>query len=58
LQRYVIIAQDVRRVIVYKRSPDGWSVEILEDGEIEIPCLETSVTLEQIYAGLALSRSE
>jgi Uma2 family endonuclease len=58
LQRYVIIAQDVRRVIVYKRSPDGWSVEILEDGEIDIPCLETSVTLEQIYAGLALSRSE
>lgn len=58
LQRYVIIAQDVRRVIVYKRSLDGWAVEILDDGEIEVPCLETSVTLEQIYAGLGLSRSE
>jgi Uma2 family endonuclease len=58
LQRYAIISQDVRRVIVYKRSPDGWVVEILEAGGIEIPCLETSVTLEQIYAGLGLSRSE
>jgi Uma2 family endonuclease len=58
LQRYVIIAQDVRRVIVYKRSLEGWVVEILEDGAIEIPCLETSITLEQIYAGLEFTRSE
>ena len=58
LQRYAIISQDVRRVIVYKRSLDGWAVEILEDGSIDIPCLETSVTLEQIYAGLEWSRSE
>ena len=58
LQRYAIISQDVRRVIVYKRSLEGWAVEILEDGAIDIPCLGTSVTLEQIYAGLEWSRSE
>ena len=52
LQRYAIISQDVRRVIVYKRSLDGWAVEILEAGEIDVPCLETSLSLDQIYSGL------
>ena len=53
LQRYAMIAQDVRRVTLYWRDPSGWRVEILEDtGEFEIPCLETSITLDQIYAGL------
>jgi hypothetical protein len=38
---------------VYKRGPDGWQVEFLEaDGEISIPCLETTLKLEQVYAGL------
>jgi Uma2 family endonuclease len=54
LQRYAIVSQDVRRVIVYKRGVEGWIVEILEDGTIEIPCLETSVSLDQLYAGLEL----
>jgi Uma2 family endonuclease len=57
LQRYAIIAQDVRRVIVYKRNADGWGVEILEAGEIDVPCLETKLSLDQIYAGLEFSGS-
>ena len=53
LQQYAIISQDVRCVVLYKCSPSGWRVEILEDtGGFEIPCLETSITLDQIYAGL------
>ena len=53
LQQYVIISQDIRCVGLYKCSPSGWRVEILEEkGEFEIPCLETSITLDQIYAGL------
>jgi Uma2 family endonuclease len=53
LQRYVMLRQNARTAIVYKRGTDGWQVEILEDdGEISIPCLETTLKLEQVYAGL------
>ena len=53
LQRYVMLRQNERSAIVYKRGPDGWQVEFLEsNGEISIPCLETTLKLEQVYAGL------
>ena len=52
LDRYVIVSQQTRNVIAYRRTQDGWAVDILESGEIEIPCLETKLTLEQIYAGI------
>ncbi len=58
LDRYVIVSQRTRNVIVYRRTPDGWAVDILENGEIEIPCLETRLTLEQIYAGIELGTRE
>jgi Uma2 family endonuclease len=54
LQRYVMLRQNEPSAIVYKRGPDGWQVEFLEaDGEISIPCLETTLKLEQVYAGLS-----
>jgi Uma2 family endonuclease len=53
LQRYVMLQQNEPSAIVYKRGLDGWQVEFLEaDGEISIPCLETTLKLEQVYAGL------
>jgi Uma2 family endonuclease len=53
LQRYVLVDQTTRRVIVYARAVQGWMVEVLDsEGQFEVPCLETSVTLEQIYAGV------
>jgi Uma2 family endonuclease len=56
LQRYAIISQKTRQVVVYKRSAEIWTFEVLlENGEIEIPCLETTLTLDQIYADLSLS---
>ena len=56
VQRYLIVSQSERRVIVYKRASDGWRVEILsETGEVDIPCLETTLSLDQIYAGLQFS---
>ncbi len=50
--RYAIISQDERLVIVYKRVNDRFEVETLSDGAFDIPCLETDLTLEQIYAGI------
>jgi Uma2 family endonuclease len=53
LQRYVLVDQKTKRVIVYARAVQGWMVEVLDsDGQFDVPCLETNVTLEQIYAGV------
>jgi Uma2 family endonuclease len=53
LQRYVMLRQDRAAATVYSRDPSGWHVEIIEDsGEFDVPCLNTKLTLEQIYAGL------
>jgi Uma2 family endonuclease len=53
LQRYVLVDQETKLVTVYARDASGWRVEFLENsGEIDIPCLETTLTLEQIYTGL------
>ncbi len=55
LQRYVLIEQDRRFVIVYRRTPEGWLYQTFQDGEIDVPCLETTLTLDQIYAGIEFS---
>ncbi len=53
LERYALVAQDRRFVVLYKRVLDHWEVVTLEDqGEIDLPCLGTSMTLKQIYAGI------
>ena len=53
LQRYVLVDQTTRRVIVYARTPQGWMVEVLDSqGQFDVPCLETGLTLEQVYAGI------
>jgi Uma2 family endonuclease len=53
LQRYAIIAQKSRQVVLYKRVGEMWAFEVLLGaGEIDVSCLETVLTLDQIYAGL------
>ncbi len=59
LQRYAIISQKTRQVVLYKRIGDTWSFTVLlENGEIDIPCLNTTLSLEQIYKGLELESLE
>jgi Uma2 family endonuclease len=53
LTRYLILAQDQKFALLYRRNRQKWEIETLNgEGEIDIPCLETTLTLEQIYAGL------
>ncbi len=53
LNRYLILAQNSAFAILYKRVGTKWEVETLNNtGEIDIPCLEINLTLEQIYTGL------
>jgi Uma2 family endonuclease len=53
MQRYAIVSQGTRQVVLYKRDGANWKFEVFTDsGEFDIPCLDTKLTLEQIYAGL------
>lgn len=40
-------------MVVYERVNDRFEVETLTEGGFEIPCLETSLSLDQIYAGVS-----
>ena len=51
LQEYVLVAQDVRRVEVYRRT-DDWAPSIHADGPVRLECLGTEVAVEAIYADL------
>ena len=53
VQRYVLVEQHSRLVVVYKRQKDLWLVETIEEnGKIDIPCISAALTLDQIYDGL------
>ena len=51
LQEYVLVAQDVRRVEVYRRT-DDWAPSIHTEGPVRLACPGTEVTVEAIYADL------
>lgn len=53
LETYLIVHQDERRVVEYRRAGEQWNMqEIVQDGEIVIPCLGMALTLEDIYGGV------
>lgn len=53
LQTYLIVDTEARTVRRYWREGTSWQVQdYLEQGEIPLPCLEGSVSLEQIYRGV------
>jgi Uma2 family endonuclease len=53
LQTYTFIVESHRLITVYKREGEKWIVEALdENGEFDVPCLDTKVTLEQLYQGI------
>ena len=55
LQTYAIIAQTECLIVVYQRDEKGWRYQLLTEGQLEIPCLETSLALEAIYEGIAFA---
>ena len=52
LERYAVISQDKRGVALFKRVNSHWEVETFAEGEIDIPCLQTTLSLGQIYEGI------
>lgn len=51
LQEYMLVAQDVRRVEIYRRS-NNWQAEYVTAGEVRFDCLDVAVTLDAIYADI------
>lgn len=50
LRTLIYVRQDHREVIHHYREQDGnWTQETLAEGAIHIPCLNTDLTLDQIY---------
>ena len=54
LEGYLIVEQDERRVIYHSRSADGgWArAELSGSGRLSLTCLETELSLDQIYEGV------
>jgi Uma2 family endonuclease len=58
LQEYVLVAQDIEQVGVYRRQVKGWQIETYETGETV--CFESvglSVPMALIYEGLVIGGS-
>jgi Uma2 family endonuclease len=56
LHTYVLVAQDRRELTIFRRAGGEWTREILpeEGGELRIPELEFSISLDAIYARTGL----
>jgi Uma2 family endonuclease len=53
LQTYLIVEQDERRVYAYTREAEGWQMqELIGQGNIYLPCLGRSLSLDEIYDGV------
>ncbi len=51
VQRYVLLEQNRIFATVYRRENQQWVVDFLEGNDLlEVPCLETSVALADLYA--------
>lgn len=59
LREYVLIAQDKRRVEVYRHAADGaWSLEILGEGDpLHLHCVSASLSLDEVYEDVPLGNS-
>jgi Uma2 family endonuclease len=54
LQQYVLVDQSKRKIEIYSRDEKGWRYELLEEGSFNVSCLNTVMTLEDVYAGLSI----
>lgn len=57
LHAYVLVAQDERRVKVYRRDGHAWSVTSYVDGDsFELPTLSSAIRVAEIYDGIVDER--
>jgi Uma2 family endonuclease len=54
IQQYILVDQTRQKVEVYSRHQNKWLYEMLEEGKFEVTCLETVMSVDDVYAGLDL----
>jgi Uma2 family endonuclease len=52
LKQYVLVDQTRRKVEIYTRADGVWIYQMLESGDFQVACLDTTMTLDEVYAGL------
>ena len=59
LKTYLLVSQEERRVEIYQKTPwNLWWSELVNEGTLEIPCLEARLSLAQVYAGLGVPEAK
>lgn len=59
LKTYLLVSQEERRVEIYQKTPwNLWWSELVNEGSLEVPCLEARLSLSQVYAGLAVPEAQ
>jgi Uma2 family endonuclease len=60
LQAYILVSQKQKYVEIYRRMADGsWRYEVLEnDGTLDLPCINASITLDEIYEDVDFSKQD
>lgn len=53
LEAYLLVAQDARRVEVFRRAT-GWRHELHTEGAIDLPCLDSALALDDVYVDVGL----
>jgi len=53
LQAYLQVAQDARRVEVFRRHT-GWQHEVITEGAVALPCIDQPLALDDIYVDVGL----
>jgi len=55
LQAYILVSQTQKLVETYRPLGDGsWRHEILEEGSIDLPCLDVGLSFDDIYEDVVL----
>ncbi|WP_243094732.1 Uma2 family endonuclease [Thermus thalpophilus] len=52
LQGYLMVESRARRVEAYVREGADWLYRVVEEGEVEVPCLDLRIPLEAVYEGV------
>lgn len=59
LQAYILVSQAQKLVEVYSPLGDGsWRHEILEEGSVDLPCLDLKLSFDDIYEDVTLDGPE
>lgn len=52
LEGYLLVSALEKRVELYRKGPEGVLYQVLEEGEVPLPCLQGTLSLAEVYRGV------